>query len=200
MLTLYHSPRSRSTRVVALVRELDALDAVTIERVTIPRQDGSGARDPRNPHPEGKVPFLVHDGVAVWESSAIMLYLADLFPQAGLSIPPGHPQRGAYLSWFAWYSGVVEPVMVLEAIGLSHPALAANFRTGEDLRQRLRAGLADKPFLFGDRFTAADLLLHSPFAWFGKPGDPVLDAWVDRCTARPGARFAAAFDASPEPA
>ena len=195
MLTLYHSPRSRSTRVVALLHELNALDAVAVERVAIPRQDGSGQRDPHNPHPEGKVPFLVHDGVAVRESSAIMLHLADLFPEAGLNIPPGHPQRGAYLGWFAWYAGVVEPVMVLEAVGLSHPALAATFRDGAAMRQRLREALAEGPFLFGAQFTAADLLLHSPYAWFGKPGDPVLAAWVDRCMSRPGARFALEFDA-----
>lgn len=200
MLTLYHSPRSRSSRVVALLHELDALDAVTIERVTIPRQDGSGASDPRNPHPEGKVPYLVHDGVEIRESSAIMLYLADLFPDAGLSIPPGHRQRGAYLSWFAWYAGVVEPVMLLEALGLSHPALQATFRDGEAMRQRLRAALAKGPFLFSERFTAADLLLHSPYAWFGKPGDPVLDAWIDRCMARPGAAHALAFDTAAQAA
>lgn len=195
MLTLFHSPNSRSTRVVALLRELGALDAVTIERVTIPRQDGSGSRDARNPHPDGKVPYLVHDGVGIAESSAIMLYLADLFPDAGLSIPPGHAQRGAYLSWFAFYAGVVEPVMVLEAVGLSQPALQATFRDGEAMRRRLRTALAEGPFLCGDRFTAADLLLHSPYAWFGKPGDPVLDAWVERCMARPGAAFATEFDA-----
>lgn len=194
MLTLFHSPKSRSTRIIALLHELGALDDVSVEIVAITRQDSSGQRDPANPHPEGKVPFLVHDGVTIWESSAIMLYLADLFPKAGLNIPPGHPQRGAYLSWFAWYAGVVEPVMLLEAIGLTHPALASTFRSGAEMRQRLASGLAERPYLFGERFTAADLLLHSPYAWFGKPGEPVLDAWVERCMARPGAAFATEFD------
>lgn len=194
MLTLFHSPKSRSTRIIALLHELGALDDVSVEIVAIARQDGSGQRDPANPHPEGKVPFLVHDGVTTWESSAIMLYLADLFPKAGLSIPPEHPQRGAYLSWFAWYSGVVEPVMLLEATGLTHPALASTFRSGTEMRQRLAVGLAEGPYLFGERFTAADLLLHSPYAWFGKAGDPVIDAWVERCMARPGAAFATEFD------
>lgn len=196
MLTLYHSPQSRSTRVLALLKELGALEAVRIETVTIPRMDGSGERDPRNPHPEGKVPFLVHDGVPVRESSAIVLHLADLFPEAGLSIPPGDPRRGAYLGWFAWYAGVVEPVMVLEAAGLKHDVIERNFRDGAALKARLVEGLGDKPFLFGDRFIAADLLLHSPYAWFGKPGVPVIDAWVDRCMARPGAAFARDFDAA----
>lgn len=195
MITLFHSPRSRSTRIVALLNELDALDAVRIEVVTIPRMDGSGGRDPRNPHPDGKVPVLDHDGVLVWESSAIIQHLVELFPESGLGIPVGHPQRGPYLSWLAWYAGVVEPVLTLKALGLEHPALGRTFRTEAEVVARLADALRDRPFLLGDRFTAADLLLHSPYAWFGKPGLPEIDTWVDRCMDRAGARFAADFDA-----
>lgn len=200
MITLFHSPRSRSTRIVALLKELDALDAVRIVRVTIPRIDGTGAQDPANPHPEGKVPVLDHDGTLVWESSAIVQHLADLFPKAGLAVPQGHPGRGAYLGWLAWYAGVLEPVLALEAAGLEHPYLTRTFRDGAQARARLAEALADRPFLLGDRFTAADLLLHSPFAWFGKPGMPAIDAWVDRCAARPATAFAAEFDAAQEAA
>ncbi|MEH3119300.1 MAG: glutathione S-transferase N-terminal domain-containing protein [Methylorubrum populi] len=199
MITLFHAPKSRSTRIVALLKELDALDTVRIETVTIPRMDGWGGRDARNPHPEGKVPLLEHDGILVRESSAIVQYLAELFPKAGLGVPAGDPRRGAYLGWLAWYAGVVEPVLTLEAIGLDHPAIARTFRTGAEVRARLADGLKDKPFLLGDRFTAADLLLHSPYAWFGKPGVPDIDAWIDRCTDRPGTRFAAEFDAGHAP-
>ena len=195
MITLYHSPMSRSTRILALLKELDALEAVRIETVGIARMDGSGGHDPRNPHPEGKVPLLDHDGTLVRESSAIILYLAELFPAAGLGVPPGDPRRGAYLSWFAWYAGVVEPVLTLEAAGLDHPLIARTFRGGAEVKARLAEALDGRPFLLGERFTAADLLLHSPYAWFGKPGVPVIDAWVARCMDREGARFAAAFDA-----
>ncbi len=196
MITLYHSPNSRSTRIVALLKDLDALDTVGIEVVTIPRMDGTGARDPRNPHPDGKVPLLDHDGVLVWESSAIVQHLAELFPDAGLSVPAGDPRRGAYLSWLAWYAGVVEPVLTLQALGIDHPGLSRTFRTADHVKARLAAALADRPYLLGEHYTAADLLLHSPYAWFGKPGLPAIDAWVDRCTDRPGARFAAEFDAA----
>lgn len=196
MMTLYHSPNSRSTRILALLKDLDALDTVGIEIVTIPRMDGTGARDPRNPHPDGKVPLLDHDGVLVWESSAIVQHLAELFPDAGLSVPAGDPRRGAYLSWLAWYAGVVEPVLTLQALGIDHPGLSRTFRTADHVKARLAAALADRPYLLGEHYTAADLLLHSPYAWFGKPGLPAIDAWVDRCTDRPGARFAAEFDAA----
>lgn len=194
MLTLFHAPRSRSTRVVALLHELGALDEVKIEIVGIERLDGSGARDPRNPHPEGKVPLLLDGEEQIWESAAIIQYLADRFPAAGLSIPPGHPQRGPYLSWLAWYAGVLEPLITLQFAGLQHPALVRTFRTKVEAEARLRKALEGRDFLFGENFTAADLLLHSPYAWMGKPGDPVIDAWVDRCAARRGAAFAQQFD------
>jgi len=55
-----------------------------------PQQMGSGGADPANPHPEGKVPLLVHDGVGRYgESNAIMVYLTDLFPAPGFGDPSG---------------------------------------------------------------------------------------------------------------
>jgi glutathione S-transferase len=51
MLTLYHAPQSRSSRIVRLLIELDVLDQVDIRIVTVARQDGSGGADPSNPHP-----------------------------------------------------------------------------------------------------------------------------------------------------
>lgn len=194
MLTLFHAPNSRSTRTVALLKELDALDQVQIDIVSIRRQDGTGQADPQNPHPEGKVPYLVQDGVGIGESIAIFQHLADLFPERELNIPQGDPQRGAYLGWFAWYAGVMEPVIILDTVKVSHPALQYTFRGNAEIHARLEAALTQNDYLLGDRFTAVDLLLASPYAWFGKPGVPVIDAWVDRCTARPGTRFAAEFD------
>lgn len=196
MLTLYHAPRSRSSRIVRLIDELDVWDEVDIRIVGIPRQDGSGGPDPKNPHPEGKVPLLVHDGVEIWESNAIILYLTDLFPKAGMGPVAGDPQRGRYLSWLAWYGNVVEPVLVFGATGLSHPVLGVTFRGVPEMTARLAGALGESPFLMGERFTAADLLLVSPFTWFpdAAPNHPAIRAWIDRCEARPSAKKTAEFD------
>ncbi len=69
--------------------------------VTIRARDGTGAIDPANPHPHGKVPAIrdSDDGTVVFESPAIALYLTDKFPKAGIGPLVGDPQRGAYLSW-----------------------------------------------------------------------------------------------------
>lgn len=201
MLTLFHAPMSRSSRIVTLIDELGA--EVEIREVTIPRQDGSGGRDPANPHPEGKVPLLDHDGVLVWESPAIVLYLTDLFPEAGLGPLPGDPLRGPYLSWLAYYGGVVEPVLILEnLLKLDNPVLTATFRSMAQVTDRLAGALERDPYLLGDRYTAADLLLHSPFAWFPEatPEVPVIRDWVERCSGRPAVARTLARDKAAMPA
>ena len=187
MLTFYHSPKSRSTSVMVLLHELGVTDQVKTVLVTIPRQDGSGARDPANPHPEGKVPYLTDGTDHVRERAAIILYLTDRFPAAGLGRSVGHPQRGEYLSWLFWYQGVFEPVAILSWTGLSHPALTASLRDYDTAIQRLDEVLTRQPYLLGADFSAADLLCSGPFAWFGDqmPATPAILDWVARCQARP---------------
>ena len=197
MLTLYHSPRSRSSRIIRLIDELDIWDQIQIEAVTVPRNDGTGGHDPKNPHPEGKVPLLIHDGVAIWESNAIILYLTDLFPEAGLGPRPGDPLRGRYLSWLAWYGNVVEPVLVCQVAALSHPILDLTFRGVPEMSARLVSALETSPYLMGDSFTAADLLLVSPFTWFpdAAPDHPAVKDWITRCEQRASAKKMAEYDA-----
>lgn len=187
LMTLYHAPMTRSMRLVQLIDELGAGDAVRIETVDVVRADGSGRRDERNPHPDGKVPLLVHGGVQVWESIAIAQYLAESFPLAGLQVPAGHPQRGAYLAWLAWYAATVEPVVVLQMAGVDSPALRSTFRGPAEVAARLSAALQSHDYLVDDRYTVADLILASVFGWKPEftPDDPAVRRWVERCLARP---------------
>ncbi|HMQ40019.1 MAG TPA: glutathione S-transferase family protein [Paracoccus sp. (in: a-proteobacteria)] len=193
MLTFYHAPNSRSTSVMQLLHELGVADQVKTEIVTIPRQDGSGGRDPKNPHPEGKVPYLTDGDDFVRERAAIMLYLTDRFPKAGLGRSVGDPQRGRYLSWLTWYQGVFEPVAILSWTGLSHPAIMASFRDYDTAMQTLDGVLSKQPYLLGDEFSAADLLCAGPFAWFGDqlPATPAIKDWVARCQDRDAVRLVA---------
>ncbi|PJE27030.1 glutathione S-transferase [Pseudooceanicola antarcticus] len=197
MLTLYYSPMSRASRIIRLIDELDIWSEIEIRRVSVARLDGAGGQDPSNPHPDGKVPLLVHDGVEIWESNAIILYLTDLFPKAGMGPVAGDPLRGRYLSWLAWYGNVVEPVIVMGAAELSHPILTATFRGQAEMTERLVRALEGSPFLMGEQFTAADLLMVSPFTWApaSTPDHPLVRAWIERCDARPSAERTARYDA-----
>jgi glutathione S-transferase len=195
MLTLFHAPQSRSTVILALIHEMGIADWVDVKIVTIPRIDGSGGRDPANPHPEGKVPALVHDGHVITERAAIILHLTSLFP--GHAAPAvGSAAWGEFLTWLTWYQGVFEPVLIFEAAGLTHPWLEVTFRDHKAAARRLRAALERGPWLMGAEFSAVDLLLHTPYAWFkdATPDDPLIRDWVARCMARPAQKLANAAD------
>ncbi|MDO5612971.1 MAG: glutathione S-transferase N-terminal domain-containing protein [Paracoccus sp. (in: a-proteobacteria)] len=190
MLTLYHAPASRSTSVVQLLHEMAVTDQVRIEQVTISRQDGSGQRDPANPHPEGKVPYLTDGTDHLRERAAIILYLTDRF-DSPLGRPVGHPQRGAYLPWLIWYQGVFEPVAILMWAGINHPTITASLRDYDTALARLDEVLTQQPYLLGDDCSAADLLCVGPFAWVGDqmPTTPAVRNWVARCQDRDAARL-----------
>ena len=198
MLTFFHSPQSRSTAILSLIDEMGIGDKVNIQQVTITRFDGSGGRDATNPHPEGKVPALLHDGTIITERAAIILHLTTLFPDSGLAPRVGTPEWGAFATWLVWYQGVLEPVLTFQAANISHPWIAATFRSHVEATARLRAALERGPWLLGDSFSAADLLVHSPYGWFkdATPDDPLIQDWVARCMARPARQRTLAADAA----
>ncbi|WP_299967744.1 glutathione S-transferase family protein [uncultured Roseobacter sp.] len=187
MLTLYHAPKSRSTSILVLIEEMGIAEQIDVVEVSISRQDGSGGPDPRNPHPEKKVPYLIHGDDHLRERGAIIAYLTDMFPEAGLGRPVGHRQRGAFLSWLFYYQGVMEPVLVHSWAQITHPAARATFGDTKAMFDGLSEALSGQPYLLGDAYSAVDLLLSSPFHWLPEavPEDPVIRSWIARCAERP---------------
>jgi glutathione S-transferase len=193
MITLYHAPRTRSSRFVWLLEELGA--PYTIFPVSIFRPtDGSGEPDPNNPHPEKQVPCIEDKGVVIPESQAIALYLADQYPQAGLAPKIGDPARGPNLAWMAWYVAAMEPAMFAHFEGtLDQPMKKRN---QEQVMARLEAALAKGPWIMGDKFTAADVLIGSALGWARAafPQSAAIDAYTARLQARPACVRGVALD------
>lgn len=197
MLTLYHGPNTRSSRIVQMLIEMNALDQVDIRVVGLVRRGNIGAPDPANPHPEGKVPLLDHDGTLIRESNAIILYLTDHFA-SDVGVQIGDARRGGYLSWLAYYGNVVEPVMIGLAAGVDHPAFHSTFRGPKELYAHLDRTLSDQPYLLGDSYTAADLLMVSPFTFMPSfiPDMPNVKTWIERCVSRPSVQEMKDHDAA----
>jgi glutathione S-transferase len=196
MLTLYHAPQSRSSRIIWLLEELGA--EYEIKYVDIPRQDGSGGPDKANPNPDKKVPALVHDGVVITESIAIVLYLTDLFPEAGMGPKIGDPKRGLYLTWLAYYAGVIEPLIVANFAGFAdHFAVKLTWRDQATMHKRLLDSLNQSPYLLGENFSGADLIIASIGQWMraALPEGRLMDDYLQRCYARPAAKQAFQKDA-----
>ncbi|MDB5870310.1 MAG: glutathione S-transferase [Polaromonas sp.] len=191
MLTLYHAPRSFSSRIIWLLEELGA--DYQIEIVGYPQADGSGA-DPRNPHPHGYTPALAHAGQVVSETGAIALYLTDLFPQAEVGVPAGHPLRARYLTWLFYQVGLTEPLVYMKGKQLLAQD-AAMSHLNEAMMRHIEDTLAEGPYILGERFTAVDILYMSLFEQ-ARPllgTSAVLDAYLARAD-RPARRRAIARD------
>jgi glutathione S-transferase len=199
MLKLYHSPRTRSSRMVWLLEEFG--QPYDIEYVGIRGADGRTEADPRNPHPDGKVPALEDDGRLVTESIAICLYLSDAYPEAGLGPQVGDPDRGDYLTWLAYYAGVIEPNVLAKATGWTDysPTMAA-WGAYDDMIKRLDGALSDRPYVLGEHFSTVDVMVGSAlqFARGLFPDNPAYDAYAERMSARPALKRALAKDARPD--
>ena len=187
MITLYHAPRSRSSRFIFLLEELGV--PYEIQPVTIRRGDGSGALDAANPHPHGKVPVIRDGDTIVFESAAVALYLTDKFPAAGLGVSVGDAKRGAYLSWLAYYAGVMEPAFMSLFMKWEVPRGTADWVKANEVMDYVTATLEKGPYLLGEQFSAADILVGTTFAMFlGGPILPktdLLEAYTKRVTERP---------------
>lgn len=194
MITLYHAPRSRSSRFLFLLEELGA--PYEIKPVTIRRGDGSGATDPANPHPHGKVPVIRDGETLVFESTAVALYLTDKFPANGVGPQTGDPLRGAYLSWLAYYAGVMEPAWTSAYMKWDVPRGTAGWVPVPEVMEFVNATLAKSPYILGEKFSAVDILVGTTFALFlGSPllaKTDLLEAYVKRVTDRPAFKRAEA--------
>jgi glutathione S-transferase len=187
MITLYHHPRSRSTRFIFLLEELEA--PYTIHAVTTRHRDGSGAVDPANPHPHGKVPAISDDGTVVFESAAVALYLTDRFPRNRIGPLVGEADRGAYLTWLAYYAGVLEPAFLCKFMNVEVPRGTAGWVALEEVMPVIIQRLSQTPYLLGERFSAADVLYGTSFALFAKspvlPKSAAVEEYVNRIVTRP---------------
>ena len=196
-VTLHHSPNTRSTGALILLEELGAPYQLHLLNMKAGEQ-----REPAYLaiNPMGKVPAVTHGDALVTEQVAVFLYLADLFPQAGLAPALGDPQRGPYLRWMAFYGSCFEPALIDKA--QKHVPAAPSMSPYSDYDTMLKTltdQLGKGSYLLGDRFSAADVLWGTALRWttmFGLvPELPVIKAYIERVNARPAVARARAKDA-----
>jgi glutathione S-transferase len=150
----------------------------------------------------GKVPALRHGDTVITEGAAICAYLADEFPQAKLNIPVGDPRRGVYLKWLFFGPSCVEPAIMEKRFPRKEdpPRAALGFGEYETVVDVLaKAAGAASPYLMGQQFTAADVVIGSGIRWgtiFGLlPQRPEFAAYSARLAERPALQRSTAKDA-----
>ncbi len=196
-ITFYHSPNTRSSGTLLLFEELGA----PYELKLLNMKAGEHRQPPYLAiNPMGKVPAIEHDGAIVTEQVAILIYLANLFPEAGLAPLPNDPLRGTYLRWLVFYAACFEPAVVDQARKIeAGPASMLPYGSYDTMLGTLISQLAKGPWLLGERFTAADVIWGSGLGWTTMfklvPELPEIKAYLTRFQARPAFLRARAKDA-----
>ncbi len=186
-VALYYSPQSRATGTRVLLEELGAPYDLHILNMKAgeQRKDAYLAINPL-----GKVPAIRHGGALVTEQVAIFIYLADLFPQAGLTPALNDPRRGPYLRWTAYYGSSFEPAVIDHFMKREPaPITQSPYADYDTMLGALESQLAKGPYLLGEQITAADILWGIAFNWtmmFGiVPKRDVFVRYAERIAARP---------------
>ena len=198
LVTLYHSPNTRSTGVLTLFEEL----GVPFNLHTLNMKAG----EQRAPaylaiNPMGKVPALMHRGQLVTEQVAIYIYLADLYPQAGLAPTLDSPLRGPYLRFLAFYGSCFEPA-AMDRAAKREPAsqMASPYGSFDDTVATITNRLREGPYILGEQFSAADVLWGMALTWMTSfkliPETPEITTYVKRVTSRPSFARARERDAA----
>ena len=198
-LVFYTAPMSRGRIVRWMLEEVGA--PYRTELVGFgPAMKGEGYRAI---NPMGKVPALRHGGTVVTECAAILAYLADAFPEAGLAPAPTTLARGAYYRWLFFCAGPVEAATTNTVLGVTVPddprmRGMVGYGSLDSVLDTLEGAVSGRDFVAGDCFSAADLYLAAHLGWGMQfrtiPRRPAFEAYASRHAARPAAVRAREID------
>ena len=197
-VTLFHAPNTRSSGALTLLEELGAeYDLHVLNFKNAEQLDPAYLAV----NPMGKVPAVKHGDALVTEQVAVFLYLADLYPEAGLTPAIGDPLRGPYLRWMAFYGSCFEPALVDRALKREPaPRGMSPYGDYDTTVKAVTDQLASGTWMLGERITAADVLWGTALTWTTAfklvPVTPVIQAYLDRFNARPSVARAKARDAA----
>jgi glutathione S-transferase len=195
MLTLYHNPQSRSTTVHYMLHELgEPFEIVPIDLKTGEHKKPEFLKI----NPMGKLPVVRDGDVIITETPAILTYLADKYPKAGLAPAIDDPQRGTYLRWLFFYGSCFEPACTDMFMKRESPASTVGWGKPNDVLDTVSAALKPGPWLLADRFSAADVMMGSGIAYMLAfkvlPERPEFVEYAARIEARPARKAAKAAD------
>jgi glutathione S-transferase len=195
-IVLYYAPRSRAFRALWFLEELGRPYRIAL--VDFAKGEHKGPEFLKL-NPMGKLPTVVDQGLAVAESGAILMHLADKYSAGGLAPRPDDAKRADYLRWLFFAVGVMEPAFGEKFFKWEDiPRSRAAWGSFADMEKVVTDALAPGPFLLGDEFTAADVLVCANLHWGTVfklfPEEGAIADYVARCAARPALKRARAIE------
>jgi glutathione S-transferase len=162
MLKIHHLGHSQSERIVWLCEELDL--PYTLQHYTRDAVTRLSPPELQALHPLGAAPVIEDGDLMLAESAAIVEYIIVKHGSGRLRHGPDHPDYAAYLYWFHFANGNLQPgigrLMFLNRLALpaEHPLLVALQGRLARLLALLEDRLGTVPYLAGHDFTAADIM------------------------------------------
>lgn len=158
------TPPSRAAIARWMLEETGApYETVVLDRT----KDEQRGADYLKINPMGKVPALKHGDALITEAAAICLYLADAFPQSDLGYPVGASERGAFLKWLFFAPSCIEPAILDIAFPRKEtaPRGAVGYGDFQTVMDVVADAVRGRPYIAGDKFTAADVVVGSQLRW-----------------------------------
>jgi glutathione S-transferase len=164
MITIYHSRRARSARLIWLLEEL----AVPYELALLDfKPEVLHGAEHLARHPLGQVPVLREGDLTMFESGAIVQYLLEQHGQGRLEPAQGSALRPSYLQWFHFgEASLAAHVSSIVRQRFGRPADQLNEGALDEARQRFSESIAvidrqleGRRFICGDEFSAADIMV-----------------------------------------
>jgi glutathione S-transferase len=192
-MKLYYVPKTRASRPRWVLEELGVpYDLVRLD----PAKAETRSAEHLGRHPLGHVPVLEDRGQFVFESGAICMHLADLFPEKRLLPPPGSVERGLAYQWVLFAMAEMEPPLVAISAQVKKPEADRDAGAVAEARERfaktvrvLEGVLQGRKHLLGDAFGVADVMVGATLAWARGlrllEGAPVVEAYLGRLRERP---------------
>src|SRR6201995_2754756 len=187
MMQLYWSPRSRSFTALWLMEETGK----PYERVLTDISTGAQKKaEYLAINPMGKVPALKDGEATLAEAAAICAYVAERYPEAKFAPAVGSPLRAKFLYGLFFGPGCIEPAMVQLATKIEMNPVSAGWGDAQRVFDVLDAALEKGPWILGETFSAADIVIGSGLNFAVRlfkmvPTRTVFDAYIARCMARP---------------
>lgn len=186
-MKLFWAPQTRSQRAIWMLEET-GID-YEMERIALSSPDRADSTEFLAASPMGKVPAIVDGDVAMSESAAICIYLADRYGAGKLAPALDGPDRGKFLYWTLYTPAVVEPSMSEKFNNVESNRHRSGWGDFDLMITTWDDALEGREWIVGDHFTAADVMLGSSAVFLRLfnmlPESKNLDAYADRCLARP---------------
>ena len=202
MLKIYHATGTRGYRVIWLCEELNLPYEVTaVDMAPAYRESPAW----RRLNPVGKVPVMIDGEFALFESGAMVQYVLDCYGDGRLQPAPKTPEHGLYLQW-SWFAEATFARPLGEIV--NHRRAFANAEVPaciEEMRGRSRLcaqaldqRVAERSYLLGDDFSAADIMMGYPLRFYQRlmeePFPGHVERYWNRLTERPAFKAAEIAD------